>query len=533
MASPARPASVSGPFGLSPDIARCSFDHTLRREDFQDNRLLRSLVSMREQESCSKEIVTEAIENCMKKQAENLVNSLDVISGRLSQLELYCYKLERSIGELRSDVMDYHGEANLNFSGLEKHVKEVQKSVQVLQDKQELAETQNELAKLQLVYEDPAQKSEGTAPSVFMAKENDGSFPGAKHELALVPLHQVNAMQSPAMQFQSCNGLILQQLVPVSLSTQQNQQHLDQSTVYCTQHPNHPEHRQAQAFQPTQQSVQTQTQNLQPQNVVEVPPMTSQAPGFYLQAQHQWPHQTVQDVHSQARQPEQQVMQQQQYHNIQQVPAQRVQLQTSSPQAQSAPQVTLFYPPYGSQQPACGNIEAISRGKVVQPSYSTISSSQRKHHEASPIYVQSSAISVPMAEHNLQHQQPQQFHSPGNGSFAPQASKIGLRGVSPYPVQGSAQAYNTVYGSPPNNAATFVAVLPQQTQVSAPMMLHHLGPQAVQNHPVDMADKAARMSYLNDHAENMPLRMVAAGQPVEFNTFHDGLSSVGNGAWSG
>jgi hypothetical protein len=366
-----------------------------------------------------------------------------------------------------------------------------------------------------------------------MTKENDGSFPGAKHELALVPLHQVNAMQSPAMQFQSCNGLILQQLVPVSLSTQQNQQHLDQSTVYCTQHQNHPEHRQAQTFQPTQQSVQTQTQNLQPPNVVEVPPMTSQAPGFYLQAQHQWPHQTVQEVHSQARQPEQQVMQQQQYHNIQQVPAQRVQLQTSSPQAQSAPQVTLFYPPYGSQQPACGNAEAISRGMVVQPSYSTISSSQRKHHEVAPIYVQSSAISVPMAEHNLQHQQPQQFHSPGNGSFAPQPSKVGLHSVSPYPVQGSAQAYSTVYGSPPNNAATFVAVLPQQAQVSAPMMLHHLGPQAVQNHPVEMADKAPRMSYLNDHVENMPLRMVAAGQPVEFNTFHDGLSSVGNAAWSG
>jgi hypothetical protein len=408
-------------------------------------------------------------------------------------------------------------------------VGQVQKSVQVLQDKQELAETQNELAKLQLVYDDTAQKSEGTAPSVYMAKENDGSYPGAKHELALVPLHQVNAMQSPAMQFQSCNGLILQQLVPVSLSTQQDQQHLNnQSTVYCTQHQSHPEHRQAQTFQPTQQSVQTQPQNLQPQNVIEAPPMSSQAPGFYLQAQHQWPHQTVQDVHLQARQPELQVAQQQQYHNIQQVPAQRVQVQTSSPQAPSAPQVTLFYPPYGSQQPACGNTETLSRGMVVQPSYSTISSSQRKHHEVAPIYVQSNAISVPMAEHNLQHQLSQQFHSPANGSFAPQPSKVDLRGVAPYSVQGSAQAYNTVYGSPPNNAATFVAVLPQQAQVSAPMMLHHLGPQGVQNHPVDMADKAARMGYLNDQ-----VRMVTAGQPVEFNPFHDGLSSVGNGAWSG
>ncbi|KAM3299959.1 hypothetical protein ACQJBY_041125 [Aegilops geniculata] len=531
MASPARPASVSGPFGLAPDLARCSFDHTLRREDLQDNRLLRSLVSMREQDNHSKEIITEAIESCMNKQAENLVNSLDVISGRLSQLELYCYKLERSIGELRSDVMDYHSEANLNFRGLDKNVKEVQKCVQVLQDKQELAETQNELAKLQIVYEDPAQKSEGTAPSVFMARENDGSFPGAKHELALVPLHQVNATQSPAMQFQSCNGLILQQLVPVSLSNQQDQPHSNQPTVYRMQNQCHPEHRQAQTFQPAPQSMQPQAQNPQPQTVVEVPPITSQAPEFYIQAQHHWQHQTVQDVHSQARQqqPQPQVAQQQQYHNMQQVPAQMVQLQTSSPQAQSAPHVALFYPPYGSQQPACGNTEALSRGMVVQPAYSTISSSQRKHHEAAPVYVQSSAIAVPIAEHHIQHQQTQQFHSPGNGSFAPQQCKVG-----PYSVQGGAQAYNPVYGSPPNSAATFVAVLPQQAQqASAPMMLHHLGPQPVQNHPADMADKAARMGYLNDHAENMPRRMVAAGQPVEYNAFHDGLSSVGNGAWSG
>jgi len=166
---------------------------------------------------------------------------------------------------------------------------------------------------------------------------------------------------------------------------------------------------------------------------------------------------------------------------------------------------------------------------VVQPAYSTISSSQRKHHEAAPVYVQSSAIAVPMAQHHIQHQQNQQFHSPSNGSFAPQQCKVG-----PYSVQGGAQVYNTVYGSPPNSAATVVAVLPQQAQqASAPMMLHHLGPQPVQNHPADMADKAARMGYLNDHAENMPRRMVAAGQPVEYNTFHDGLSSVGNAAWSG
>jgi len=101
------------------------FFHSSMKQDFQENRMLMSFVNFHEQEKISKEIVAEAIENCMKKQADNLLNLLEVISGRLSQLELYCYKLERSIGELRSDVMDYHGEANLNYRCLEKHVKEV------------------------------------------------------------------------------------------------------------------------------------------------------------------------------------------------------------------------------------------------------------------------------------------------------------------------------------------------------------------------------------------------------------------------
>ncbi|RCV16557.1 hypothetical protein SEVIR_3G150000v4 [Setaria viridis] len=526
MASPARPAaaSVSGAFGLSPDPKRCSFDQALRQKDFQENRLLMSFVNFHEQEKISKEIVTEAIENCMKKQADNLLNSLEVISGRLSQLELYCYKLERSIGELRSDVMDYHSEASLNYRCLEKHVKEVQQSVQVLQEKQELAETPKEMSKLQIVHEDSAQKSEGTAPSVFMAREN---------ELALVPLHQVNAVQSPAMQFRSCNGVILQQLVPVSLSTQQDPQRSNQTTMYCMQGQSHLEHRQAQPFQAAAQSVQPLTQKPQPQTVVEVPQVTSQAQEFYLQPQQQWPHQTGQQVQPQARQPQPQVVQHQQYSNIQQVPAQMVQQQMSSPQAHSAPQVTLVYPPYGPHQPACANAGARTGGMVVQPSYSTISSSQRKHHEVAPIYVQSNTVSVPSAERR---QQPQQLHSLGNGSFVPQPSKVGPCGVAPYTVQGSAQTYNTAYGSPSSNPATIVAVLNQQAHGNAPMVLHHLGPQSVQNHP-DVAEKVARMGYSNDQVEGIALRMVAAGQPAEYNPLHDRLSSVSHGvapqAWSG
>lgn len=72
-----------------------------------------------------KDAVMAAVEECMRKQADALLHSLDGIGGRLSQLELYCYKLERSIGELRSDVMDYHGESTANFRCIDKNIRQV------------------------------------------------------------------------------------------------------------------------------------------------------------------------------------------------------------------------------------------------------------------------------------------------------------------------------------------------------------------------------------------------------------------------
>ena len=77
--------------------------------------------------SCSypKDAVMAAVEECMRRQADALLHSLDAIGGRLSQLELYCYKLERSIGELRSDVMDYHGDCTANFRCLDMNLRQV------------------------------------------------------------------------------------------------------------------------------------------------------------------------------------------------------------------------------------------------------------------------------------------------------------------------------------------------------------------------------------------------------------------------
>lgn len=97
----------------------------LLQQDFHDSRLGRPFVKPYEQESYGKEDVLSAVEKCMKKYADNLLRSLEGITSRLSQLEIYCYKLERSIGELRSDVL--RDETDHRLKSLEKHLHEVSK----------------------------------------------------------------------------------------------------------------------------------------------------------------------------------------------------------------------------------------------------------------------------------------------------------------------------------------------------------------------------------------------------------------------
>ncbi|KAG0487386.1 hypothetical protein HPP92_009481 [Vanilla planifolia] len=69
-----------------------------------------------------------------------------VRSGRLTQLELCCYKLERSVGEFRADMIRDQSEADLRMKSLVKRIHEVHRSVQIIRDKQELYETHKELA---------------------------------------------------------------------------------------------------------------------------------------------------------------------------------------------------------------------------------------------------------------------------------------------------------------------------------------------------------------------------------------------------
>lgn len=76
------------------------------------------------EDSFNQDVVSH-VEKTMKKHTDNLMRFLEGLSSRLSQLELYCYNLDKSIGEMHSDLVRDHGEADLKLKSLEKHMQEV------------------------------------------------------------------------------------------------------------------------------------------------------------------------------------------------------------------------------------------------------------------------------------------------------------------------------------------------------------------------------------------------------------------------
>ncbi|KAI4978274.1 hypothetical protein ZWY2020_014828 [Hordeum vulgare] len=87
----------------------------------------------------------------------------------------------------------------LKLAGLVDNSPKVQKCVQILQDKQDLVETQNDLVKLQIAYEDPAQKSEGKIPHVPSSRLSGGK--GGRHLLGAP-----DALRCPTPLHAYCHG---------------------------------------------------------------------------------------------------------------------------------------------------------------------------------------------------------------------------------------------------------------------------------------------------------------------------------------
>lgn len=97
-------------------------------QDFHKSRLARPMYAApahsQPEDSLNQDMVN-IVEKSMKKYADNLMRFLEGISSRLSQLELYCYNIDKSIGEMRSEFNTDHGDADTKLKSLEKHLQEV------------------------------------------------------------------------------------------------------------------------------------------------------------------------------------------------------------------------------------------------------------------------------------------------------------------------------------------------------------------------------------------------------------------------
>ncbi|KAI0516243.1 hypothetical protein KFK09_008915 [Dendrobium nobile] len=435
-------------------------------------------------EEYAREDVISAIEKCMKIHTDNLTRNLEGISGRLTQLELYCFKLERSIGEFRADMVREQSEANLKLKSLEKHVHEVHRSVQIIRDKQELSETQKELAKLQLSQKEPTNSSHSpkstdgiTSTATEIKAHNDDKDP-SNLQLALALPRQTTPIPDQNQQYKE---LPIQQPAPASLTAPpQDRYILNQANSYYTSLQPLPLEQQSQNLQYAQQRAQMQDlSNQAPAN-----PQANVAPNL-LPQQPPFP-----QYHPQWSQP----MQPQEHSSQSQAPR---------------PQNPSTYARYSSNQPA-----------------NTV---QAEAYQGSSIAPPSPYITVPHLPSHLNMQR-QPLPQASQVSFGPpQLVKTGYIGTNTYPSQSNMPGYNAFYVID-GSRAPHLRHQPNNN-VAAPQMLNN-------HHPYgEMIEKAINMGYPRDQVVGVVQGMGESGQPLDLNTLLDRLNAIASGGmrrpWSG
>ncbi|XP_047055808.1 pollen-specific leucine-rich repeat extensin-like protein 1 [Lolium rigidum] len=529
-------------------------------KDFHDSRYVRPSVKVYEQESYAKEDILSAVERCMKKYADNLLRSLEGITSRLSQLEIYCYKLERSIGELRSDML--RGETDLRLKSLEKHLHEVHRSIQILRDKQELAETQKELAKFQLKQDESKKKEDVPMPSEPKKLEEK-----REQQLALALPHQVNSpslaprASEPVQQY---HDQPVQQTAPSSLVPQQDRYVVSQAIAYYPQQqapgnhdtqgqqvqpevqylPARPQAQDVQASSQPQSANQTQPQSYPPyqQQWQQQPSRSSPGPAAQPQqtySQQPFPPPVQQPQLSNAQQFPAQPMQQSQLSNPQQFPPPQLQPQQSNPhlpqtvqpqhpqvQAQMRPQTPPNYSRYPPQQPLNPPPETLPGSASMQGPYITAAPSGGSHSEAQYSY---GGPGIPPSQPPPQHSmQRQQLPPPNQSSYGPPPSKGPYAGPPQYAPQGHSQGYNPAYGYPPSGPSA--AQSPQMPPGGAGMSHPGSSQHVMRGHPYgEMIEKASTMGYPRDQVLNVIQRMTESGQQIDFNALLDRLNESGSG----
>ncbi|XP_055807441.1 uncharacterized protein LOC129876130 [Solanum dulcamara] len=495
-------------------------------KEFHKNRMTRSSMfptstySPPEESSFNRDMIC-TVDKTMKKYTDNLMRFLEGISSRLSQLELYCYNLDKSIGEMRSDLVRDHGEADSKLKALEKHVQEVHRSVQILRDKQELAETQKELAKLQFAQKEPAsasnsqQNEDRNAQPVSDSNKGDNSTDVHGQQLALALPHQVaprapltnrpveqqQQAPPPPIPSQSMTQSQGYYLPPVQMSNAPAPTHLSQSQYLSSDPQYRTSHMQDLSRVPSQPPAPQGNQTPQIQSMP--------------QYQQQWAQQLPQQV---------------------QAPQQVQQHQLPTVQQLARPSSPAVYPSYPPNQPN-PSPEPVPNSMPMQVSFSAIPQSVASRPEAMSYGYDRSGRPL-QSQPPTQHLKPS-FGAPGDGYAA----------NGPHPSLSAGNAYlmydnEGTRGHPqqppnfPQSGYPPSSFPPQNVQSSPSPNIMVRPPQLMRTHPYnELIEKLGSMGYRGDHVVNVIQRLEESGQTVDFNAVLDGLNGHSSGGpqrgWSG
>ncbi|CAL0303895.1 unnamed protein product [Lupinus luteus] len=516
--STGRSNSASKGFDFASDDILCSYeDYGNNRDsnsngnlidpskDFHKSRMTRTSVfpghAYNPPEDSLHQDVIATVDKSMKKYADNLMRFLEGISSRLSQLELYCYNLEKSIGEMRSDLNRDHGEQDSKLKSLEKHIQEVHRSVQILRDKQELAETQKELAKLQLAQKDSSSSSlsqsnaERSLPSTTDPKKTDNASDANNQHLALALPHQIASQQQPSAQPPQAPA------PNVTQATQQPSYYMPPTPVPNPQAvPQTPPQNQ---YLPSDQQYRAVPQATPPSQVTPSPPMQQFSQYQHPQQQQQWPQQ-VQPPQPQPQPP-------------------------SMQQPQMRPPSTV----YASYQPSQATSQAPTETLPNSMPYSGVPPQGNNRADAM-LYGHGggSGRTVPQQQPPLQQMK---------GSFPAQQGDMYGHPAGAYMMYDGdgGRTHHTPQQQPPHYAQPGYPPTSAALQNPNLVVRNPNQTQYVRNHPYnELIEKMVSMGFRGDHVVNVIQRMEESGQPIDFNSVLDRLNvhgSVGpqRGGWSG
>ncbi|CAM6067838.1 unnamed protein product [Sphagnum tenellum] len=437
--------------------------------------------------------VVATVERTMKKYADNLLHVLEGMSGRLSQLEFNSQRIEHTVGKLKVESADHHGAADGKLRSLENMVREVQRGVQVLRDKQEIVEEQLKLAKLQ-------HDSKMEAHSQTQ-QQNVVLTPQQQAHQQLLPQHsqqlQVQAMPltlqlEPHYQPQTLSQPLLsqpQQQAHQQLPTQHSQQ-LQLQAKPQTSLPE-PQYQPQALPQPLQSQPQQLTHPIPQQQVNQSPQLPLQLQYQHLQQQSGQPE--VQ------HQPHMQASQQPQLHR-QHPPQSEIQYQ--QPQTQLQLQQQQFYGQqlYGSLQSDVPSYSPQPPGK-----YSS---------EKVPAYLPEGYGNRPFPQPLPQTQQ----HSPNLSSD----QTYDLSGNNRVPNAGSYPLFPTAQPLTGNNISNSASNMGSSSG-SPPSSTNRVTIDEVIN-------KVASMGFSKDQVHTAIRKLTENGQSVDLNIVLDKLMNGGGDA---